>query len=146
MTALHRTLRRAGMAVAATAALGLAGASMASAHHCYKDYWTPQAYENVSSGTPWMALSDVAKLYLLDGYADQCGYVADEAVAQFMAQKELTEEPLIQMRATVGGGALYHTGKEPKPFSYLTEEDFGALTMAVVDGMATCAPGWELPA
>ena len=56
-----------------------------------------------------------------------------------------TQEPLTQSRATVRSGAFYKKGMEPKPFNYLSDEDFGLLTMAVVDGMATCAPDWELP-
>jgi hypothetical protein len=121
---------------------------MASAHHCYRDYWQPAAYEqHLTGNTPWMPLSDMGTMFLIGpDYAAQCGYVADEAVAAFMAERGLTQEPLIQSRATVGSGAYYKKGKEPKPFSYLTEEDFGMLTTAVIDGMATCAPDWEPPA
>jgi hypothetical protein len=57
----------------------------------------------------------------------------------------LDQEPLIHLRATVGGGAYYHTGTEPQPFSYLGEEDFAQLTGAVIEGMAVCAPEWSPP-
>ena len=142
-----RILRRTGTVVAAAAAIGLAGSTMASAHHCYRDYWQPQAYEqHLKGNTPWMPLSDMGTMFLIGpDYAAQCGYVADDAVAAFMAKRGMTQEPLIHSRATVGSGAAYQ-GKAPKPFSYLTEEDFGALTVSVIEGMATCAPDWQPPA
>jgi len=147
MSALHRTMRRAGTVLAATAAITLAGSTMASAHHCYKDQWQEAAYQAQSKGnTAWMPLSDLGTAFLIGpDFAQQCGYVADDAVQQWMAANGVTQEPLIHMRATVGGGALYNSGKEPKPFSYLDDDDFGMLTMAIVDGMATCAPDWEMP-
>lgn len=147
MSALHRTMRRAGIALAATAAVTLAGSTMASAHHCYKDEWQAAAYEQLSNGrTAWMPLSDLGTAFLIGpDHAQQCGYVADEVVEQWMAANDVDKEPLIHMRATVGGGALYNSGKEPKPFSYLDDEDFGMLTMGIVEGMATCAPDWEMP-
>ena len=52
MTALHRTMRRAGTVLAATAAITLAGATMASAHHCYKEQWQEAAYQAQSRATP----------------------------------------------------------------------------------------------
>ncbi|GAA2163268.1 hypothetical protein FHX52_2000 [Humibacillus xanthopallidus] len=120
---------------------------MASAHHCYRDYWQPAAYaQHVKGHTPWVPLSDLGTMYLIGPeYAEQCGYVADDAVTAFMAERGLTQEPLIQSRATVGSGAAYQ-GKAPKPFSYLSDGDFAMLTMAVIDGMATCAPDWQPPA
>ena len=147
MGALRTILRRSGTVAAATAAVTLAGSSMASAHHCYRDYWQPNAYAQHAKGnTPWMPLSDMGVMFLIGpDYAEQCGYVADDAVADFMAAHGMTQEPLIQSRATVGSGAAYQ-GKAPKPFSYLSDEDFGELTMLVVQGMATCAPEWQLPA
>lgn len=140
-------LRRTGTVVAAAASIGLAGSTMASAHHCYRDYWQPQAYQqHLKGNTPWMPLSDMGTMFLIGpDYAAQCGYVADDAVAALMAERGLTQEPLIHTRATVGSGAAYQ-GKAPQPFSYLTEDDFGELTMSVVTGMATCAPDWQLPA
>jgi hypothetical protein len=147
MGALRTILRRTGTVTAAAAALVLAGSSMASAHHCYRDYWQPAAYEqHLKGNTPWVPLSDMGVAFLIGpDHAAACGYVADDAVAAFMAERGLTQEPLIHSRATVGSGAAYR-GNEPKPFSYLSDEDFGALTVAVVEGMATCAPDWELPA
>ncbi|HEX5969200.1 MAG TPA: hypothetical protein VFY88_12035 [Intrasporangium sp.] len=147
MSALHRTVRRAGTVLAATAAITLAGSTMASAHHCYKNEWQAAAHEQLSNGrTAWMPLSDLGTAFLIGpDYAQQCGYVADDVVEQWMAANDVDTEPLIHMRATVGGGALYNSGKEPKPFSYLDDEDFGMLTMGIVEGMATCAPDWEMP-
>ena len=78
-------------------------------------------------------------------YAQQRGYVADDAVAQWMAAKGITQEPLIHTRATIGSGSYYTKGVAPRPISYLEDDDFGMLTMAIVDGMATCAPEWEMP-
>ena len=146
MGALRTILRRSGTVAAAAAAVTVAGASLASAHHCYRDYWQPAAYQqHLAGNTPWMPLSDMGVQYLIGPtYAAQCGYVADDAVAAFMAAHGLTQEPLIQARATVGSGAAYR-GMEPKPFSYLSDADFGELTAYVIAGMATCAPDWQPP-
>jgi hypothetical protein len=147
MRSLAKGFRRGGTALAATAAITLAGATMASAHHCYRDVWLGASESQLSSGkTPWMPLSDMGVQFVIGpDYAAQCGYVADDAVQEWMAGHGLTREPLVQTRATLGGGAYYVTGKEPQPFSYLEESDFADLTMLVVDGMATCAPEWNLP-
>ncbi len=146
MGALHTALRRTGTVAATVAAMTLAGSSMASAHHCYKNYWQPNAYgQHLQGNTPWMPLSDMGTMYIIGPeYAERCGYVADDVVADFMKERGLTQEPLIQSRATTGGGA-YVQGKTVKPFSYLSPADFGELTMGVVEGMATCAPDWQLP-
>lgn len=148
MGALGRTLRRTGMVAATTAAFTLAGAGIASAHHCYKDDWQQAAYDRLSAGgTAWISLSDLGTMFLIGPeYAEQCGYVADDVVADWMAGTGTTQEPLIHSRATTGGGALYHKGKAPDPFQYLGDEDFMMLTMGIVEGMATCAPDWEMPA
>jgi hypothetical protein len=147
MGALRTILRRAGTVTAAAAAVTLAGSTMASAHHCYRDYWQPAAYEqHLKGNTPWVPLSDMGKMFLIGpDYVAQCGYVADDAVADFMAAHGLTQEPLIQSKATVGSGAYYKKGMEPKPFSYLSDADFGELTMSVIAGMAECAPDWTPP-
>ena len=147
MSALHRTMRRAGTVLAATAAITLAGSTMASAHHCYKNQWQEAAHQAQSKGnSAWMPLSDLGATFLIGpDYAQQCGYVADDAVAQWMAAKGITQEPLIHTRATIGSGSYYTKGVAPRPISYLDDDDFGMLTMAIVDGMATCAPEWEMP-
>ena len=147
MGALRTALRRTGNVAATVAAMTLAGSSMASAHHCYKNYWQPNAYtQHLKGNTPWMPLSDMGTMYIIGPeYAAQCGYVADDVVADFMEERGLTQEPLIHSRATTGSGAASQ-GKNVKPFSYLSEEDFMWLTEAVVEGMATCAPEWQLPA
>ena len=147
MGALRTILRRTGTVAAAAAAITLAGSSVASAHHCYRDYWQPQAYEqHLKGNTPWVPLSDLGTMFIIGPeYAEQCGYVADDAVKDWMVANDVTQEPLIQSRATVGSGAYYKTGKEPKPFNYLSDEDFGMLTAAVVAGMADCDSDWEPP-
>ena len=58
MGALGRTLRRTGMVAATTAAFTLAGAGIASAHHCYKVEWTEKAYAQLSANnTAWMSFA-----------------------------------------------------------------------------------------
>lgn len=141
MGALGRTLRRTGMVAATTAAFTLAGAGIASAHHCYKDEWRQAAYDHLSAnGTAWVSLSDLGKMFLLQDpeLIEQCGYVVDDAVADWMAERGMTQEPLIHSRATVGGGAFYHKGKAPDPFEYLSEADFDALGAEVFAGLDGC--------
>ena len=147
MGALRTALRRTGTVASAVAAMTLAGSSMASAHHCYKNYWQPNAYtQHLKGNTPWMPLSDMGTMFIIGPeYAEQCGSVADDVVADFMEARGLTQEPLIHSRATTGGGAA-HQGKTVKPFSYLSDEDFEVLTVGIIDGMATCAPEWQMPA
>ncbi|MGM1028256.1 MAG: hypothetical protein ACQEWM_00115 [Actinomycetota bacterium] len=136
------------LAPRATAAIGLAvamtmvGAAGASAHHCYRDQWSGAAYEHhLRGGTPWVPLSDLGAMFLIPPeLQDECGYVADDAVAQFMADNGMPQEPLIHSRATVGSGAAYQ-GKDVRPFSYLTEEQFGALTMDLMERLELCAAG-----
>lgn len=140
MTTPRRALRRAGSVVAATAALALVG-SAASAHHCYKEEWREAAYQHhVKGGTAWVSLSDLGTMFLIPPELQEtCGYVADDAVAAFMAANGLRQEPLIHSRATTGGGALYNSGKEPKPFSYLNEAQFEALTVDLMERLQGCA-------
>ena len=51
-----------------------------------------------------------------------------------------TQEPLIHSKATVGGGAA-HQGKDVKPFSYLTDEEFEWLTVELLTRLDECADG-----
>lgn len=148
MRATHRSFRRAGSVVAAAAAISIAGATVASAHHCYKDVWTDAAYQHLSAGgTAWMPLSDLGTAFLIGPeYAEQCGYVADDVVADWMTATGATQEPLIHIKATIGGGAFYVKGKAPQPISYLGEQDFEMLTVGIIEGMADCAPDWTPPA
>lgn len=146
MGALGRTLRRTGMVAATTAAFTLAGAGIASAHHCYKDEWRQAAYDHLSANrTAWVSLTDLGKMFLLEDPAliEQCGYVVDDAVGDWMEANGVTQVPLIHSRATIGGGAFYHQGKAPDPFDYLSEEDFEALGMAVFAGLEGCLGGPE---
>jgi hypothetical protein len=140
MTTSRRALGLGGSIVAATAALVLVGSSAASAHHCYKDEWQAAAYaHHLAGGTPWMPLSDMGQMYLIpEALQESCGYVADDAVEAFMAANGLTQEPLIHAKATVGSGAAYQ-GKEPKPFSYLSEAQFESLTVDLMERLEECA-------
>ena len=61
------------------------------------------------------------------------------AVAAFMAAEGMIQEPMIHSKAVVAGGAVFNAGKQPKPFSYLTEEQFGAVTVELLDRLAECA-------
>jgi hypothetical protein len=139
MTTPHRALGLGGSIVAATAALVLVGASAASAHHCYKDEWQAAAYEHhAAGGTAWVPLSDLGAQFLIPpDLLEECGYVADDAVATWMEYAGVEQEPLIHSKAVVGSGAMQN-GKEPKPFSYLMEEDFVMLTMEIEAGLAAC--------
>lgn len=137
--------RRACATTALAAAVALVGATAANAHHCYKDVWADAAYaHHLAGGTPWTPLSDMGAMFIIGPGSPQCHHVADDAVADFMAARGLTQEPLIHSKATTGGGAA-HQGKDVKPFSYLGEADFTELTISVIAGMATCDPTWELP-
>ncbi|WP_137843807.1 hypothetical protein [Microbacterium sp. 2FI] len=141
MRASRRAVGGATSIIAATAALVLVGGSAASAHHCYKDQWQDAAYQqHLAGGTAWLPLSDMGKMFLIPPeLQESCGYVADDAVAAFMAEEGMTQEPLIHAKATVGGGAVHHAGKEPKPFSYLTEDQFGWLTVDLLERLEECA-------
>ncbi len=123
----HKTMTRARAIAGTTAALVLAGAASASAHHCYKEWWADAAYQHhLAGGTAWVPLSDLGTMFIIGPeYAEECGYVADDAVKAWMVDNGLTQEPLIHSKATVGSGSFYKKGKEPKPFSYLSEDDFG---------------------
>lgn len=145
MGSVLRLGRRAGAATALAAAVGLIGASVANAHHCYKEVWADAAYaHHLAGGTAWTPLSDMGAELIGPG-SPQCHYIADEVVADFMAARGLTKEPLIHSRATTGSGAAYQ-GKDVRPFSYLGEAEFGELTLGIITGMATCNPKWSMPA
>jgi hypothetical protein len=125
---------------AALAALGLVtSAGAASAHHCYKDQWADAAYEHHrAGGTAWVSLSDLGEMFLVppELQAD-CGWVADAAVADWMQARDMTQEPLIHSRATIGGGAAAK-GKAPKPISYISDGDFEELGGILFGYLATC--------
>ena len=138
---LKSVMRRTGAAVAGAAAISLATASIASAHHCYKVDWNDRAYAAVSSGTAWMSLSDLAGMVISEQIGlPQCAYVGDAVAADYMAAKGMTEEPLIHSKATTGGGAA-HRGKTVKPFSYLNEADFVILDEALTEHVGACLAG-----
>ncbi len=133
---------RATAAVALAVAMTMVGASAASAHHCYRDQWADAAYQHhLRGGTAWVPLSDLGAMFVIPpDLQEQCGYVADEVVADFMADNGMTQEPLIHSRATVGSGAAYQ-GKDVRPFSYLDEAQFGTLTVDLLAAVAVCAAG-----
>lgn len=142
MTTSRRAVGRAGSIIAAAAALVLLGGSAASAHFCYKDQWAAAAHaHHAAGGTAWVPLSELGKQFISEGLLESCGHVADEAVEAFMAAEGLAQEPLIHSRAVVAGGAVFNAGKQPKPFSYLTEEQFGVLTVELDERLAECAAG-----
>lgn len=127
---------------AALAAVGLVtSAGTASAHHCYKDQWADAAYQHhLNGGTAWITLSDLGTMFLVPPELQaECGWVVDDVVADWMADKGMSQEPLIHSRATVGGGAFYHKGKAPGPFEYLGDEDFMMLEAEVMAGLELCA-------
>lgn len=135
----HRIRYAAGLSVVAL----VTSAGAASAHHCYKEEWTEAAYQRLAAGgTAWVSLSDVGTMFLVppEHQAD-CGWVVDEAVAEWMAAEGLTQEPLIHVKATVGGGAYYKKGMEPAPFSYLGEDDFRTLGALVEANLPACTGG-----
>lgn len=137
----------AGIGSRAAATIGLAvvltfvGTSMASAHHCYRDDWADAAYQHhQQGGTAWVSLSDLGAMFIIPPeLQEQCGYVADDAVAVFMAERGLTQEPMIHSRATVGSGAAYQ-GNGQMPFSYLSDADIEDLTLTLLAGLEECAP------
>lgn len=133
---------RATATVGLAVALTMVGATAASAHHCYKDDWAAAAYaHHAQGGTAWVPLSDLGAQFLIPPeLQEECGYVADDVVADFMAERGLEQEPLIHSRATVGSGAAYQ-GKGKMPFSYLGEADFEALSVGIMTGLATCTAG-----
>lgn len=135
-------VRRATAALALTAALSIVGATTASAHHCYRDQWSDAAYQHhLRGGTAWVPLSDLGKMFVIPPEdQERCGHVADDAVAAFMEAEGLTQEPLIHSRATTGSGAAYQ-GRNVKPFSYLSEEQFEALTQDLLARVKVCAAG-----
>lgn len=141
MTAAARA-GRATATVALAVAMTMVGATMASAHHCYKDDWADAAYQHhLQGGTAWVPLSDMgAMIFIPEDLQAQCGYVADDAVAAFMAERGLSQEPLIHSRATVGSGAAYQ-GKGKMPFSYLSDADFDGLSLTLTAGLEECAAG-----
>lgn len=143
MTTSRRAVGRAGSIIAAAAALVLVGGSAASAHFCYKDQWAAAAHaHHAAGGTAWVPLSELGKTFLIpEDLLESCGYVADDAVAAFMDAEGMTQEPLIHGKAVVAGGAVFNAGKQPMPLSYLTEEQFGAVTGELLDRLAECAAG-----
>jgi hypothetical protein len=141
MTTSRRAFGRAGSIIAAAAAIVLVGGSGASAHFCYKDEWAAAAHaHHAAGGTAWVPLSELGKMFLIpEELLESCGYVADDAVVAFMEAEGMTQEPLIHGKAVVASGAVFNAGKQPKPFSYLTEDQFGTLTVDLLDRLAECA-------
>ena len=133
----HKGMRRLGAIASGAIAIAVASASVASAHHCYKDDWAQAAYEHhLAGGTAWVSLSDLGTMFLLTPEQQAvCSFVVDDAVATWMDERDITQEPLIHSKATVGGGAFYKKGKAPGPFEYLGDADFMALEMAVAAGL-----------
>lgn len=144
-------VRRGTMVAATTAALGIATATVASAHHCYKIDWNESARAQLEAhSTAWLPLSDLGEM-IISAPAEEFGYgrpdcadTADRAIAEWMSATGTTAEPLIHTRATVGSGAAYQ-GKAPKGFAYLSDEDFMALTVLLENDLLETCEGFELP-
>ena len=127
--------------IAATAALSLAGATAASAHHCYKEEWQDAAYAQLSKGrTAWMPLSEMGRMVIAEEFdRPECAqYLTSDDLSEWLEAQGLNQEPLIQSRATVGGGLYYRTGTGPRPFGYLDEEDFEDLTGLLQAAVMEC--------
>lgn len=135
-----KAARRTGVVLAGTAALTMGLGSSAWAHHCYKDAWQEAASEQLAEGgTAWMPMSDfVGMMITIFGGSSDCVAHADDWVAAWMTANEVEDEPLIHMKATVGGGAKYMKDYEPAPFEYLGDEEFGFLV-----GQVLSTPGCE---
>lgn len=141
----RRTVQRLLAVASGAVAIAVGNASLASAHHCYKESWADAAYAQLSqSNTAWVSLSDMGKQFLVaPDELEECGYLIDEAVAEFMDAHDLEQEPLIHSKATIGSGAYYKKGKEPGKIRYLTDDQFGHLTMLVFEKLE--ANGCSLP-
>jgi hypothetical protein len=128
---------------AGAAALTMALAPAASAHHCYKVDWNENAYANLAKGTAWMPLSDMAELFVAE-FAPTCTGlgIGDDAVAAWMADSGTAQEPLVHTRTVVGGGAFHNAGKTPPPINYLSDADFVFLEeqLGTLIVEAGCAP------
>ncbi|MFK5647644.1 hypothetical protein ACI3ET_14100 [Ornithinimicrobium sp. LYQ121] len=123
-----RLRHRAVSALAAGATLSLLGSTAASAHHCYKVDWQERAYENLArSGTAWMAVSDLAIMFMVAPGEDGCAAVVDDAVAAWVTSEGFDQEPPIHSKATIGSGAFYKKGKAPPPITYLSDAQFESL-------------------
>ena len=66
------------------------------------------------------------------GGSSDCVANADDWVAAWMTTSGVEDEPLIHMKATVGGGAKHMKDYEPAPFEYLGDEEFGFLVGQVL--------------
>lgn len=135
----HHILRRAATTTAAAAALGLATASMASAHHCYKVDWNAKAYSNqASNGSPWTPLSTIGAMVIAEDVGmPECASYANVAVNHWMQVTGTTVEPLIHSKATVGGGTL-KSGRTPTRIAFLGESDFAILEEGIGMAIAQC--------
>jgi hypothetical protein len=129
--------RRLGLPAAAAGALALAVAGPASAHHCYKHDWQAAARTQLETRhTAWVPMSDLLASAMTEvfGLPAECAAHADEFVASWMVDAGVDAEPIIQTRATIGGGAELQ-GRDPRPIGYLEDVDFG-----YIDGLIASTP------
>lgn len=134
-----------GMVAVAVAGITAMTAMSASAHHCYKEEWQDAALQALQrNNTAWVSLADLGRMFLVPAELQEpCGWVADEAVADWMKANGMTQMPMIHSKATTGGGAYYKKGKEPKPFNYLTDAQFDELGVRLFTLLDTCVADLE---
>jgi len=133
--------RRLGLPAAAAGALALAVAGPASAHHCYKNDWQSAARTQLETHhTAWMPMSDLLSSAITDffGLPEACAAHADEFVASWMSYAGVDQEPIIQTRATIGGGAELQ-GRDPRPIGYVEDADFGYID-GLIASTSDCQP------
>lgn len=133
----HATTRRLGAVGAGAIAILFATSQVAGAHHCFKEEWAAAAHRNQSgNSSPWMPVSDLAAMFVLTPeQAEVCGFVADDAVEEWMDYRGLDQEPLIHLKATIGSGAYYNKGKAPKPIGYLEDPDFIMIETLIAEAL-----------
>ena len=138
----HTILGRVLGTLAGASALALGVASTASAHHCYKLDWNDKAAEQqAGNGSPWTPLSTLGAMVIAqDVGMPECAGYSSVAIDHWMEETGTTSEPLIHLRATVGGGALHHNppGRTARSIGYLTDADFAILEEGIGLAIAQC--------
>lgn len=126
------------MAGAAGLAAVVMSAGPASAHHCFfvEPNSTADYNRMVHSGV-FVPLSDLIELFEGETIGG-CAATYDYLAMLIAANHGMDSEPLVNTKATMGGGAAHIAGNEPPPFDYLGDADFDTLIGGVEDGLALC--------